>query len=73
MRKMYLVVLAVMFFGVALYLFFTVRQDINRKMSVTTNPPPPSQDSDKRAVEDPLRPSVTGTEPSGRSDNVVTC
>jgi Cu(I)/Ag(I) efflux system membrane fusion protein len=71
MRKMYLVVLAVMFFGVALYLFFTVRQDINRKISVTTNPPPPSQDADKRAVEDSLRPSITGMEPSGRSDNTV--
>jgi Cu(I)/Ag(I) efflux system membrane fusion protein len=72
MRKMYLVVLAIMFIGVALYLFFTVRQDINRKISVTTNPAPPHQDADKRAADDPLRPSVTGTEPSGRSDNVVT-
>jgi Cu(I)/Ag(I) efflux system membrane fusion protein len=72
MKKIYLVVLTVMLLGIALYFFFPVRQDINRKISATTNPPPSAQTADKGVVEDPSKSSVSGAESSGSSDNTVT-
>jgi membrane fusion protein, copper/silver efflux system len=62
MKRMYPVIFAVVLLGVAAYLFFPVRQDINRKISITTVPPPASQTPDKIAVETSSGPSVPGTE-----------
>ena len=73
MRKMYPAVLAVILLGVALYLFFPVRQDIKREDISHDRPTPSSQTPDKKAVDASSEPSVSRTEPTGgHSDNTIT-
>ncbi|MCX5806060.1 MAG: efflux RND transporter periplasmic adaptor subunit [Proteobacteria bacterium] len=72
MRKMYVVILAVILLGVAVYLLLPVRQDMNRKISVAAAPHPSSQTPDKRAVETSSGASVPGIEPGGHNDGIIT-
>jgi Cu(I)/Ag(I) efflux system membrane fusion protein len=72
MRKMYPVILAVILIGVAAYIFFTVRHDMNGKISAAANLSPTHQIQDKKTVETSSRSSAPEIESGGHSDGAIT-